>query len=105
MDATFQLLMNWTTSVVSSVIAIAVAVLFRVAVIFALWAVLRCNRNWRFYMGCTSYIFRGLFSGTSSTLKSGWAFYPLQEYKNNTGSLFQGSCTNSRFPQVPIRRL
>jgi len=38
MDATVQLLINWATSVASSVIATAVAALFRVAVIFARWA-------------------------------------------------------------------
>jgi len=39
MDATFQLLINWVTSVVSSVIATPAAALFRAAVIFARWAV------------------------------------------------------------------
>jgi len=38
-DAAFQLLVTWATSMVSSVIATAVAALFRVAAIFARWAV------------------------------------------------------------------
>jgi len=46
MDATFQLLIKWATSVVSSVIATAVAALFGVAVIFARCGVMKLSTNY-----------------------------------------------------------
>jgi len=52
MDATIQLLINWATSIVSSVFATAVDSLFRVAVIFARWAVcgvMKLSTNYTHY--------------------------------------------------------